>query len=164
MPAAGRTSWSRRPRANCDVDLIPPTSIETATPDLVSIDGGIIAWHENAAGDGSSWTSHSIDSIGGIDIFSVDAADVDGDGDTDLLVTEPVPPPPAAVQETRGDGSSWVVGDRSPTAASSTPEIVSAADIDGDGDLDAISASVGDNKIAWYENVGGASTLRRRSR
>ena len=28
------------------------------------------------------------------------------------------------------------------------------ADIDGDGDLDLMSASVGDDKIAWYENDG----------
>ena len=30
---------------------------------------------------------------------------------------------------------------------------VHAADVDGDGDLDAISASAEDDKIAWYENA-----------
>ena len=29
------------------------------------------------------------------------------------------------------------------------------ADLDGDGDQDLISASINDNKIAWYENLGG---------
>ena len=29
-----------------------------------------------------------------------------------------------------------------------------AADVDGDGDLDVLSASNFDNKIAWYENDG----------
>ncbi len=30
-----------------------------------------------------------------------------------------------------------------------------AADLDNDGDLDVLSASSGDNKIAWYENIDG---------
>src|SRR5262245_32124520 len=33
-----------------------------------------------------------------------------------------------------------------------------AADVDGDGDVDALSASRNDNKVAWYENVGGGGT------
>ena len=31
---------------------------------------------------------------------------------------------------------------------------VFAADVDGDGDTDVLSASFSDNKIAWYENDG----------
>ena len=38
---------------------------------------------------------------------------------------------------------------------------VFAADVDGDGDgdLDVLSASAGDDKIAWYENRGGQFAL-----
>ncbi len=32
---------------------------------------------------------------------------------------------------------------------------VFAADVDGDGDTDVLSASFNDDKIAWYENDGG---------
>jgi hypothetical protein len=43
-------------------------------------------------------------------------------------------------------------------AAGGTNGVVSvhAADLDGDGDLDVLSASVNDDKIAWYENDGGS--------
>ena len=34
------------------------------------------------------------------------------------------------------------------------PKSVYAADIDGDSDIDVLSASESDNKIAWYENDG----------
>ena len=34
------------------------------------------------------------------------------------------------------------------------PRHVYAADLDGDGDLDVLSASAGDDTIAWYENTG----------
>ncbi len=30
---------------------------------------------------------------------------------------------------------------------------VYASDLDGDGDMDVLSASVGDDKIVWYENL-----------
>ena len=35
-----------------------------------------------------------------------------------------------------------------------SPASVYAADLDGDGDIDVLSASVNDDKIAWYENDG----------
>ena len=34
---------------------------------------------------------------------------------------------------------------------------VFAADVDGDGDMDVLSASGSDDKIAWYENDGSES-------
>ena len=36
---------------------------------------------------------------------------------------------------------------------------VHAADLDGDGDIDVLSASFLDNKIAWYENDGVQTPL-----
>jgi len=40
---------------------------------------------------------------------------------------------------------------------------VYACDLDGDGDNDVLSASYGDNKIAWFENLGGGNFSSERS-
>ena len=42
------------------------------------------------------------------------------------------------------------------TSSANGPWSVYAADLDSDGDIDVLSASVLDNKIAWYENDGAA--------
>jgi hypothetical protein len=39
------------------------------------------------------------------------------------------------------------------TTAADGAESVYAADVDGDGDMDVLSASSNDDKIAWYENL-----------
>ncbi|MCG8323004.1 MAG: Ig-like domain-containing protein, partial [Cytophagales bacterium] len=81
--------------------------------------------------------------------LSVYAADVDGDGDMDVL---------SASQD---DKIAWYENDGSQSFTSHTittdangAASVYAADVDGDGDLDVLSASLLDDKIAWYENDG----------
>jgi len=39
------------------------------------------------------------------------------------------------------------------TTAADDAWFVFAADLDGDGDIDVLSASAGDDKIAWYQNL-----------
>ena len=43
------------------------------------------------------------------------------------------------------------------TTAASLAQSVFATDLDGDGDADVLSASHNDDKIAWYENLGGGA-------
>jgi hypothetical protein len=89
-------------------------------------------------------------------VSSLYAADLDGDGDVDLL-SSATPADEIAWYERRGPNArpffvSHVISGQARGALS-----VFAADVDGDGDLDVLSASSGDFKIAWYENDGLAS-------
>lgn len=81
---------------------------------------------------------------------AVFAADVDGDGDTDILSASRT-----------DDKIAWYENDGAqnftPHTISTTADVafdVSAADLDGDGDIDVLSASGLDDTIAWYENDG----------
>ena len=113
-----------------------------------------IAWYENNNGDGSSWTAADIDTNAD-GAYSVFAADMDGDGDLDIISASE-----------NDDTIAWYVNDGNENPSWTTSIItidadgarsVFAADMDGDGDLDIVSASTWDDTIAWYENSGGAT-------
>ena len=108
-----------------------------------------IAWYENVSEDGTSWTTHTI-TTGAVGATSVFAADLDGDGDIDALSTSYGGYEIAWFENTDGDGTSWTA--HPITTDADYAESVFAADVDGDGDIDALSASYFDNTIAWYEN------------
>jgi len=114
-----------------------------------------ITWWENLTGAGTSWTTHTIDGFfdGAV---SVDAADVDGDGDLDVLGTAEFDDDIAWWENLNGAGTSWTAHtiDGSFDGAFS----VDAADMDGDGDLDVLGAAADADDITWWENLNGAGT------
>ncbi len=89
-------------------------------------------------------------STGALGAISVFAADVDGDGDMDILSASYNDDKIAWYEN---DGSENFTAHTISTAADRAFSVV-AADVDGDGDLDVLSASYTDDKIAWYENDG----------
>lgn len=98
-----------------------------------------------------SFTEHII-TTSAIGAWAVYAADLDGDDDFDVLSAS-----------SDDDTIAWYQNDgRSPpsfkkidiTNLAIEAKSVYAADLDGDGDLDVLSASKDDNIIAWYENDG----------
>ena len=121
------------------------------------------AWYENTNGD---WPLRDrIRLIPGGDRYGADAvqvADVDGDGDPDLLSLD-------------SEGVGWHENDRgkfpnwnniwtmpeSETAGFTAP-FVHAADIDADGDVDALSINR-DRDVMFHENVDGRGTFATRS-
>ena len=89
---------------------------------------------------------------------SVYAADLDGDGDLDVLSASEFDDK-IAWYENDGAGGFTLPPSSTITTAADGALSVYAADLDGDGDLDVLSASFLDGKIAWYENTDGAGSF-----
>ena len=131
-----------------------------------------ICWWRNLGGSGLAWseifiggggtnpTCQPLPGVVLVDINSVSAADVDGDGDMDLLGTAAQPQTGAWIkwwENTAGNGTAWQR--RTIISSIDYANSVSAADMDGDGDLDVVGASAGGGgRVAWWENTVGDGT------
>ena len=108
-----------------------------------------VTWFQN---DGTgSFTEYTVDTgiTGARHVF---VADINGDTDLDLIVSD-----------YEGDTVTWYENDGVATPTFTARVITNTADgawssfaidMDGDGDIDVLSASIWDDKVAWYENDG----------
>jgi hypothetical protein len=111
-----------------------------------------IAWYENDGTSDPSWTASDIaESADGA--RSVFAADMDNDGDMDILSASQIDNTIAWYENDGASNPSWTASDIATSAEGAWS--VFAADMDNDGDMDIISASYSDSTIAWYENDAG---------
>ena len=122
--------------------------------DVVAADYSLnqVSWHENVSGDGSAWTTRILsNSVAGA--YSVSTADVDGDGDLDVLCAARVA---ADVIWFENDGTpldgGWTL--RTIDGAENGATSVCAADIDGDGDQDVMVAAYDADQFVIYQNNG----------
>ncbi len=132
-------------------------------PDVVSgyISHDAILWHENTAGDGSSWRNQAV-TAQAHRITSLSTADIDGDGAPDVFSGETSFTDPVGYfwyENRLAVGFSWAkhLMAGSQIADSRT---IRAVDVDGDGDADAAVASHWAppstyNSVAWLENTAG---------
>ncbi len=129
---------------SCDIDGDGDNDVLSA-----SASDDKIAWYENLDGNGS-FGSQQIITILADYTRSVYANDIDGDGDNDVLSAAPFDDKIYWYENLDGNGSFG--SQQTITTTSNNPMSVYSCDIDGDGDYDVLSASVDDDKIAWYEN------------
>ena len=112
-----------------------------------------IAWYENNGAADPSWAAADIatSASGAIAVY---IADMDNDGDLDILSASYVDDTIAWYENDGAADPSWTAAD----IVTNVDEAhsVFAADMDGDGDMDILSASRDDDKIYWHENDGAA--------
>ena len=115
-----------------------------------------IAWYENIGGE-SAFAGEQVITTQADGALSVYACDLDGDGDVDVLSASSHDDKVAWYENLDGAGSFG--GQQVITTQASGAIDVYACDLDGDGDMDVLSASRYEEKIAWYENLDGAGSF-----
>ncbi|WP_298417228.1 T9SS type A sorting domain-containing protein [uncultured Kordia sp.] len=111
-----------------------------------------VAWYENTDGQGG-FGSQNILIAGTRSIGAIQVADLDNDNDLEILFVSSWSDKVAWYENLDNQGG--FANQKIITTYADNAEALKIADIDGDGDMDAISASRFDNKIAWYENLDG---------
>jgi len=114
--------------------------------------GQLLVWAENQ-GQGASWTEHVIASD--VDYFSVDASDMDGDGDVDVVGGAHLGNGEVFVYENVDGGNTWITHtvDSGDTVVIDHHDGTRLVDMDLDGDLDIISVGWSPRSLVIYENL-----------
>src|SRR5262245_32457654 len=120
-------------------------------PDILTAgqEDGRIVWYENDGSWPPGWTTHVVSTTADF-ATGVYGADLDGDADVDLLSSSFMDNTIAWYENDGGSPPSWTERAISTTAMGARS--VFAADIEGDGDMDVLSASQSDAKVVWHVN------------
>ena len=114
---------------------------------------GMVSWWENLNGSGTSWSEHQV--VSGLDdVTSVYAADIEGDGDIDVMAAASLADVVAWWENTDGSGTAWT--EYVVTSDFNDARYVHSGDFNADGDMDIIAAAGADNAIRWWDVAGRA--------
>ena len=108
-----------------------------------------IRWWENTNGSGSAWTEHVVDAVC-YNPESIAEADIDADGDCDLLYASGEANQVIWAENVNGSGTVWnehIIVDNFACAW-----VVHACDINEDGYVDVVSTSYTGDMVTWWEN------------
>lgn len=115
----------------------------------------LVVWYENLDGLGAFSSAKIIsNTVNGA--YRVIAADIDGDGDKDVISGSDNSGI-AWFENTDGNGNFGTT--QIINASATNARSIVAADIDGDGDMDVAGSTSGSVTIAWYENLDGVGTF-----
>ncbi len=114
----------------------------------------ILKWWENPGSPSGSWIGHEIQSSW-VYCTSVDAEDIDGDGDHDFVANSSYAKT-VAWWENNGTGTLWT--QHIVTSSFTGVDDCLAGDFDGDGDLDVAASSISLDEIRWFRNLGDGTS------
>jgi hypothetical protein len=143
-----------------DLDVVAAAHGTSANGDA----DGEVRWWENLNGRGTEWASHVIDGDF-LRSYSVQAGDVDGDGNVDVIgvstgaIQLPNPPPydgEVVWWQNNGNAASWTK--RVLSANEGGPDWVRLADVNGDSRPEVLTAHSYDRKIACWDSSNPPAT------
>jgi len=120
--------------------------------DVLSTSSNSIEWYENIDGQGNFSPQQSVTTFTS-SASLVYSADIDGDGDMDVISASY--PGDKIVWNENIDGQGNFGPQQIISAFANGPSELHATDLDGDGDIDVLSALAWEDKIVWYENIDG---------
>lgn len=114
-----------------------------------------VAWWEN---NGTTWTRHTIGN-NFVNAHEVYSCDIDNDGDIDVLAASSDLNKIALWYNSNNSdaGSTWT--EQTIITNYTLAKSVRAGDMDGDGYMDIIGASIIDNEVTWWRNDGEALSV-----
>lgn len=116
-----------------------------------------VAWYRNDGGNPLTWTKHTI-GIGLTGACLAQAADLDDDGDLDVVATAQVSGEVPWFRNEGGNPIVWTEFHVDPNLPRAWPLYVCDIDADNDSDVVAASSWAGTNEVKWYENLGTGIT------
>jgi hypothetical protein len=133
-------------------DLDGDGDLDVLSTSRSSTNDNKIAWYENLDGQGG-YGSEQIISTDLEFALDLSAYDIDGDGDIDVVSASARDDKIVWYENLDGQGNFGL--EQIITTAAENPQSIVVADLDGDGDMDVFSGSIGDNKVSYYKNLDG---------